>query len=76
MSLLLAAFFWVALCFNVGPDFLRFWGLLVVLFQNSNEIQLRDEVTAIDESRLKGYIGLLFLVATILAPFPGALGGS
>ena len=76
MSFLLAALFWGALFFSVGPDFLRFWGLLVVLFQNTNEIQLRDEVTAIDERRLKGYVGLLFLVATILAPFPGALGAS
>ena len=58
-----------------GSSLFIFWGLLIVMFQRNAEIQLRDEVTEIDDVRFGGYAAVLLFVVSILAPFPGGAGG-
>ena len=71
LSLLLMA----VVALSGGSSLFIFWGLLIVLFQRNAEIQLRDEVTEIDDVRFGGFTALLLLTVSILAPFPGGAGG-
>lgn len=51
-----------------------FWGLFVVLLQRQADIPVRDEVTDVDDLRVKIYVGTLALSLLALAPFPTGQG--
>lgn len=51
-----------------------FWGLLVSLFQRTQDIPARDDLSEISNARFALYLFSILFTALILAPFPGGLG--
>jgi len=51
-----------------------FWGLLVTLFQRTQEIPVRDDLTEVSNSRFVIYAFCILFTTMVLAPFPGGHG--
>lgn len=51
-----------------------FWGLLVTLFQRTQEIPVRDDLSQVSNIRFVLYIFSIVFTALVLAPFPGGQG--
>lgn len=50
-----------------------FWGLFVLLFQRSQDVPAKDEVTEVDDVRSSVYAALLVFTVLCLIPLPSDL---